>query len=222
MLPLENGDRLSRAEFERRYAAMPHVKKAELIEGIVYMASPVRHKVHSRPHARVIGWLHRYEAATLGVEIADNGTLRLDSDNEPQPDVLLRILPALGGQTRDTADDYLEGAPEFIAEITASSASIDLGDKKRAYRRNGVREYLVWLVAERRLLWHVLVEGEYEELQPATDGLLKSPYFPGLWLDSAALLEGRSAEVLAQLDRGLASPEHAAFVATLKAKLPTK
>ena len=42
-LPLENGDRLTRAEFERRYAAMPRLKKAELIEGIVYVPSPVRY-----------------------------------------------------------------------------------------------------------------------------------------------------------------------------------
>ena len=41
ILPLEHGDHLTREEFERRYEAMPHVRKAELIEGVVYMPSPV-------------------------------------------------------------------------------------------------------------------------------------------------------------------------------------
>ena len=140
---LENGDRLTRAEFERRYAALPHLKKVELIEGIVHMPSPVHFSKHARPHAQLIGWLHHYEATTPAVEIADNATVHLDLDNEPQPDALLRILPKAGGQTRDSADDYVEGAPELVAEIASSSASYDLHEKKRAYRRNCVREYLV-------------------------------------------------------------------------------
>lgn len=222
LLPLENGDRLSRAEFERRYAAMPHVKKAELIEGIVYMASPVRVDYHGEPHAELVMWLGRYKIATPGLGVADNTTIRLDPDNEPQPDILLRIRPAAQGQARQSPDGYVEGAPEFVAEISASSASIDMRDKKRVYRRNGVREYLIWLVAEQRVVWHVLADGEYLELQPAEDGLMKSRIFPGLWLDVAALLEDRSADVAAALDRGIASPEHAAFVAALAARLNAK
>jgi Uma2 family endonuclease len=215
---LENGDRLTRPEFERRYAAMPHVKKAELIEGIVHLPSPVHHNKHAKPHAELIAWLGWYKAVTPGVEIADNATVRLDLDNEPQPDVLLRILPKAGGQSRDTADDYLEGAPELTAEVASSSVSYDLHEKKRAYRRNGVREYLVWLVEEDRVEWWELSEGEYVSL-PVEDGLLKSRVFPGLWLDAAALVSGQSAKVLAQLQRGLATEEHAAFAAQLSARL---
>ena len=70
--------------------------------------------------------------------------MRLDEDNEPQPDVLLRIEPDAGGQSRVSGDDYIEGAPELVVEIVASSTSVDLHDKLRAYRRNGVREYVVW------------------------------------------------------------------------------
>lgn len=56
--PLENGDRLSRYEFERRYRAMPHLKKAELIEGVVYIAAAaLRFKSHGQPHAHLMGWL---------------------------------------------------------------------------------------------------------------------------------------------------------------------
>src|SRR5437762_2403275 len=83
ILPLQNGDRLTRAEFERRYEAMPHLKKAELIEGVVYMPSPVRQPEHSRPHFNIIAWLGRYLDGTPGVEGGDNGSLRLDLDNEP-------------------------------------------------------------------------------------------------------------------------------------------
>ncbi|BAY19296.1 hypothetical protein NIES21_51560 [Anabaenopsis circularis NIES-21] len=142
--PLENGDKLTRAEFERRYHAMPNLKKAELIERVVYVASPVRAKTHGKPHSRIMTWLGTYEAATLGVETLDNTTVRLDADNEPQPDALLRIEQ--GGQSSITEDDYVEGAPELIVEIAASSASYDLHEKLKVYRRNQVQEYLVWRV----------------------------------------------------------------------------
>src|SRR5437016_4743729 len=138
--PLEPGDRLSRAEFERRYSAMPQLKKAELIEGVVYLPSPLRYRLHGRPSRHLSGWLAAYEAATPGVEGADNSTARLDLDNEPQPDALLLIDPARGGQARISADDYVELAPEFVAEIAASSAGFDLHTKLHVYRRNGVRE----------------------------------------------------------------------------------
>jgi Uma2 family endonuclease len=215
--PLEPGDRLTRDEFERRYDAMPRLKKAELIEGVVYMPSPVRYRRHGRPHAHLLGWLITYEAATPGVEGADNCTARLDLANEPQPDLLLLIDPARGGQARISADDYIEGAPELVAEVAASSASYDLHTKLEVYRRNGAREYLVWRVQERLIDWFVLREGRYQPLAPGADGILRSEVFPGLWLDSAALLGGDLAQVLAVVQQGAATPEHAEFVARLAA-----
>jgi Uma2 family endonuclease len=197
---------------------MEKVKKAELIEGVVYMPSPVRLKKHAEPHAEVVGWLLYYKAATRGVAVADNASVRLDFDNEPQPDLLMRVLPGAGGQSRDSEDDYVEGAPEFVAEIASSSASYDVHEKKRAYRRNGVCEYLVWLVDEERIEWWQLDEGEYISL-PIDQGIIKSGRFPGLWLDAAALIRGDSAQVLARLQQGLQSPEHAEFVALLEGKL---
>jgi len=211
---LRAGDRLSRAEFERRYEAMPHVKKAELIEGVVYMPSPVSQE-HSAPHFDLITWLGMYRAATPGVEGGDNGTIRLDLDNEPQPDAFLRIRPELGGQSRNSGN-YVAGPPELIAEVTASSASYDLHDKFRAYQRNGVREYVVWRVEDRAIDWFVLRDDRYAPLAPSGSGYYQSEVFPGLWLDAAAMLRGDLAQVIAALQQGLASPEHAEFVARLR------
>jgi Uma2 family endonuclease len=214
--PLENGDRLTRTEFERRYEAMPNLPKAELIEGVVYMPSPTRLHRHGRPHAQLVTWLETYEAGTPGLFGGDNTTARLDLDNEPQPDALLLIDPAHGGQARLSADDYVEGAPELVAEVAASSVSIDMNVKLHVYRRSGVREYLVWRVQNRQIDWFILREGEYERLEPDDRGMLRSEVFPGLWLDPAALLAGNLPEVLQILQEGLASPEHAAFVARLQ------
>ncbi len=221
LLPLENGDRLTRREFERRYAAMPEIKKAELIEGVVYVASPVRFEPHAEPHSSIIGWLWVYRAATPGVRLGDNATVRLDMDNEPQPDALLRLEPSAGGQSRIDADGYVEGAPELIAEVAASSASYDLRDKLRTYRRNQVQEYLVWQIYENRLDWFRLREGEYVLLEPDAAGVVRSEVFPGLWLSVPALLAGDLAAVLAVLQQGLATPERGAFAAQLGAAPPT-
>lgn len=214
-LPLESGDRLTRAEFERRYEAMPHLKKAELIEGVVYMPSPVHFENHSEPHANIIGWLVAYRAATPGVRLGDNATVRLDLDNEFQPDALLRLDSALGGTSRVSDDDYIEGPPELIVEIAASSASYDLHDKLKVYRRNGVQEYLVWRVYDEELDWFRLSEDEYLPLSPDAEGIIHSQVFPGLRLAATALLDGDLPTVLAAQNRGLESAEYAAFVEQL-------
>ena len=218
--PLESGDRLTRAEFERRYDAMPHLKKAELVEGVVYVGSPVRFTHHGRPHADVGAWLAVYRAATPGACTADNTTVRLDPENDVQPDVLLRLEPEHGGRSRISDDGYVEGAPELMFEVAASSASYDLHDKLRAYRRNTVQEYVVWRVLDRMVDWLVLREGVYERLEPDAAGVLRSERFPGLWLAVPSLLAGDLAAVLATLQEGLASPEHAAFLERLRATAP--
>ena len=216
--PLENGDRLTRYEFEHRYQAMIKLKKAELIEGVVYVASPVRIGNHGRPHAAIIGWLMVYKAATPGVDLADNATVRLDIDNEPQPDALLRIEPEVGGNSRISEDDYIEGSPELIAEIAASSASYDLNDKLNAYRRNGVKEYIVWQMYENRLDCFILKEGRYISLEADESSIIRSQVFPGLWLAVDALREGNLAEVLTVLHQGLQTDEHQKFVESLQQK----
>lgn len=213
--PLENGDKLTRKEFERRYQAMPHVKKAELIEGIVYMASPLRIKSHGEPHAYIITWLGNYVAVTPKIGLADNATVLLDADNEPQPDVLLRLEK--DGQSRVNQDDYVEGAPELIVEIAASTASYDLHEKLRVYRRNQVQEYLVWRVYDNEFDWFRLnSDGEYIKLEANSQGIICSQFFPGLWLNKDALLMGNLAEVLTTLQQGLASEEYQMFVKKLE------
>lgn len=216
--PLNSGDRLARVEFERRYAAHPEVKKAELIEGVVYVSSPIHYQQHAEPHANIMTWLGLYRAATQGVKSGDNATVRLDFENEVQPDAVLRLEPSLGGQSTVTEDDYLAGPPELIIEIAASSASYDLHDKRRAYARNGVQEYLVLQTYEKQVKWFVLREGVYESLEADENGILRSEKFPGLWLQPAAFWSGDLATMLAVLQEGLASPDHAAFVEQLKAR----
>jgi Uma2 family endonuclease len=212
ILPLENGDRLTRKEFERRYDAMPNLKKAELVEGMVYMGSPVRVN-HGHPHACIMGWLFNYSSETPGVQIADNTTVRLDLDNEPQPDALLRIENS--GRSRISEDNYIEGSPELIVEIASSSASYDLREKFQVYRRNQVQEYLIWQVHDRRLDWFEWQAGEYANLDPDNNEIIRSRAFPGLWLCTTALLDGNLREVRRVLDRGLATEEHANFVRQL-------
>ena len=214
---LENGDRLPRCEFERRYEALANVKKAELIEGIVYMPSPVRAQSHAQPNNAIAAWLGTYSAYTPHVSALDNATVRLDMDNEPQPDALLRIDAAAGGQSRLSADDYVEGAPELVVEIAASSASYDLHAKLNAYRRNGVAEYIVWRAWDDALDWFVLHDGDYRPLAPDAGGVVESQRFPGLRLPVEALLAGDVATVLAELRRGLDAPAHAEFGAGLAA-----
>ena len=160
---LENGDRLSRTEFEQRYTKRPDVHNAELIEGVVYVASPVCVFQHGEPHSHIITWLGVYAAHTPAVRIADNATLRLDLDNEPQPDAILWIDERYGGKAQVTQDDYLQGTPELVVEVAASSAAYDLHDKLHAYCRNGVQEYLVLLAHERRTFWYELEQGIYRD-----------------------------------------------------------
>jgi Uma2 family endonuclease len=214
--PLESGDHLSRAEFERRYNAHPEIKKAELIEGVVYVATPVRFEHHGRPHIRITTWLGTYEAATPGVMAADNATLRLEGDNELQPDAMMCLDTTLGGRSWIDEEDYINGAPELIVEIAASSAAIDLHKKRDLYERIGVQEYLAVQMYEQQVDWFVLREGVYQRLEPDESGILRSEVFPGLWLEPKALLAGDLATVLKVVQEGLASPEHDEFVARLR------
>ncbi|MEO1146045.1 MAG: Uma2 family endonuclease [Cyanobacteria bacterium J06638_22] len=215
--PLQNGDRLTRSEFERRYAAMSHIKKVELIEGTVYIESPLRFEPHAEPHGDLMGWLGNYKVMTPGVRMGNNPTVRLDLDNEPQPDALLMIDPLYGGRSYIGEEGYLEGSPELVAEVAASSAAIDLRDKKRAYRRNGIQEYIVWQVFEQKIDWFRLVAEDYVSLAVNEDGVICSQVFPGLWLDVAAMLSGDMQRVLAVLQQGLTSDAHQAFVNKLAA-----
>ena len=210
---LQAGDHLDADEFERRYDAMPEEKKAELIEGIVYMSSPVSHEQHGRPHTHLSTWLGNYEAATPGVEASDNSTLRLGPNNQPQPDALLMIDPARGGQAT-FADGYIVGGPELLAEVSASTVSMDMNTKLEVYRRAKVREYVVWRIDDDEIDWFVLRRSRFVRLAPQ-DGIHKSEVFPGLWLDAPALVARNLARVLEVVGMGIASPEHAAFVARL-------
>ena len=212
--PLQPGDRLTRAEFERRFDATPGLKKAELIEGRVYMPPPVSHVDHSDPHQTLNGWLWSYRVATPHIGGGTDGSLRLDLDNMPQPDGYLFIEPDRGGQVK-IVNGYVYGAPELVGEVAASTASYDLHEKLHVYRRNGVREYLVLRTLERKVDYFVLRDGNYEPLAANDEGIIRSEALPGLWLDPEAFMTGQFARLVEVMRRGLGSPEHAAFVERL-------
>lgn len=214
---LHSGDRLTRPEFERRFDAMPGLKKAELIDGTVYVASPVNHVYHGGPHTLWIGWLVHYVAETPALDLGDNSSLRFDEDNMPQPDVLLRLPESAGGRSRIDAEGYIVGPPELIVEVAASSVSYDLHQKFEVYRRSGVREYVVHRTEDEALDWFVLREGRYVRQEVDAGGLLRSTVFPGLWLAAEATLRGDLRAVLTAVRAGTATPEHAAFAARLAA-----
>jgi Uma2 family endonuclease len=212
VLELENGARMTQPEFHRAYSRMPPHFRAELIGGIVYVASPLK-RSHGTNHSDLTGLFWTYAGHTPGVECGDNATILLGDQDEPQPDLFMRILPDCGGQSRTTQDDYVKGPPELIAEIAASSRSIDLHDKRDEYSRHGVIEYIVVDLRDRRLHWFDLRAGQ--ALSPDTDGIYRIRIFPGLWVHGEALLARDFQRLTATLNAGLATPEHAAFVERL-------
>jgi Uma2 family endonuclease len=209
---LESGDRYTRTEFETRSLARPDLKKVELIEGVVYVASAVRLSAHGQPDMAISAWLGTYCSQTPGLIAASNASLRLDHKNAPQPDALLAFERTPDGNPRHDADDFFVGSPELIVEISASSASYDLHDKKQVYERNGVREYAVVIIEQQRVAWFELVDGRYVE-RLVEGGIHRSRQFPGLWLDTAALFANSLPRLFATLQQGLATAEHAAFAA---------
>jgi Uma2 family endonuclease len=209
---LHSGDRMSRQEFHRLYEKMGEDFKAELVGGIVHVAPALRLR-HGTNHPYLSGLLFVYQGSTPGVELGDNTTVLLGDEGEPQPDLLLRVLPEYGGQSTTSPDDYVEGPPELVAEIAHSSRSIDLNAIRDDYTRYGVLEYLVVNLADHRLHWLDLRTGQ--ELSPDPDGVVRMRCYPGLWIHADALLAKDYGRLMATLQQGLASPEHADFVRRL-------
>lgn len=214
--PLVAGQRLDRPSFHARYAAMPPGTRAELIGGVVHMPSPLGSD-HGLTDRSVSYWLGHYERFTPGTSGANNASVFLGALGEPQPDGLLLILPEFGGRSR-IEGGFFAGAPELVVEVARSSRNIDLGAKKADYERAGVPEYLVVAREPDEIFWHVLRDGRYALSPPGADGLYRSEVFPGLWLDPRALFARDLDGLAATLDRGLATPEHAEFVAGLRQK----
>jgi Uma2 family endonuclease len=212
--PLEAGDHLDQKTFHARYLATPEHVRAELIGGVVYMPSPLKPR-HGRYHGRVTGWLYLYAAATPGTEILDNTTTILGDASEPQPDCSLIILPEYGGQTHEDEDEYLVGSPELVVEVASSSEAYDLHSKRRDYEQAGVREYIVVVLRQQRIVWLLRRKEGFVPLEPGADGIHRSEVFPGLWLDGEGLLLQDTNRVHDALQKGLATPEHARFVAEL-------
>lgn len=216
--PLENGDRLTRREFHRRYEAMPENVKAELIKGVVYMSSPVRVKSHGEPHSLIMSCFGVYFLSTKGVSLLDNTTFIISETYEPQPDAVLRIDEEHGGKSWVNDDDYLEGSPELVVEIASSSASYDLYDKLEMYQDRGIQEYIVWRVLDRQIDWFALKAGKYQRLAADASDIVESEVFPGLRLNIGALQKNDLATVLADLQKGMKSKSYQDFVKELAKK----
>ena len=214
--PLVAGERLGRAAFHERYAAMPPGTRAELVGGVVSMGSPLGYE-HGRGDAPLTYWLSHYKRFTRGVEVATNATTQFDDYGEPQPDSMLRIPEELGGQSR-IVGGYVVGAPELVVEVAMTTRRVDLGPKKADYERAGVREYLFVGLDPREIRWFALRDARLVDLAPGPDGVFRSEVFPGLWLDPAAYFAEDLDALTATLERGLASPEHVAFVMRLNAQ----
>jgi len=212
---LREGDRLTAEEFLRRWEAMPDLKHAELIDGIVFFPGAVDIP-HSDSHCAMSGWLGIYREATPGCHAGISCTWKMGPEDVAQPDLFLRIHPEYGGQSR-IEGKYAAGAPELIVEVSGSSTSRDLGVKLNLYGRSGVREYLSVLLKPKQVIWRTMVRGRYAEIAPEDDGLLCSRVFPGLWLDPAALWSSRRS-VRTAVEKGLKSEQHAAFVRQLARK----
>jgi hypothetical protein len=206
--------RLTQAEFHRRYEQYPDKVKAELIGGIVYMASPLGRR-HGTHHPELSTVFVLYKASTPGVEMLDNATAILGETSEPQPDLTLRILPEWGGRSQTTSDDYVQGGPEMLAEVSHHTRRLDLDFKRLDYEQAGVLEYLVWCLEPAELHWFDLTSGQL--LKPDRQGIYRSRVFPGLWIDRQALLDCDTLRLIEVLQRGLASRAHAAFVKRLQA-----
>jgi len=202
--PLANGDRLTAAEFMRRYESTQEDFKAELINGITYVMMPAHFEGHGVADSITNLWLGHYAWKTTGVQHAQNVTTKLSRFDIPQPDGVLLWKAEKGGQTRRTPDDYLEGAPELVVEVAASSSNYDMHDKRDAYLRAGVKEYIVVRTWDKAVSWFILEDDQYIELQPDKKGVCRSQVFPGLWLNVPALIALDRAGVLNTLEAGLA------------------
>ena len=215
VLSLNDGDKLTREEFLRRWELLPEIKRAELINGVVYMSSPVSSD-HALMVTQLLRWLFSYLEAAPFCQSASNGTW-LMNESVPQPDAFLCLLPQHGGQSQ-IHDKYFAGAPELAVEVAFSTADYDLHEKMKLYCDAGVQEYLVVLLRKREVRWHRLVDGRYQLLESDAVGVLCSLVFPGLWLNVPALLSDDVNAVKSTLQEGLRSSEHAEFITKLQAK----
>ncbi|MDX1981121.1 MAG: Uma2 family endonuclease [Bryobacteraceae bacterium] len=213
--PLYPGQRLSREEFLRRWGVLPDLKRAELIDGLVYMPSPVSADRGSHD-TTMIGWLMTYASATPGCKAGNNRTWFM-LESAPQPDADLCILPECGGQS-GRMDKYCAGAPELVVEVAVSTPGYDLGAKLALYQRAGVREYITVALEARRVIWRERAGDSFSPVPPDPDGILRSRVFPGLWLDPEAALADDGARALAVLRRGIESEEHTAFQSQLNSR----
>lgn len=213
---LENGDCLTVEEFLRRWEAMPDLKHAELINGVVFMNAAVRFRDHGKQVARIYFWLGMYDSLTPHLNCGAESSVQITEQALLQPDACLFLPAGAGGMCQISKAGYLSGPPELIVEVSASSASRDLHQKREIYEQSGVKEYVVWSVFENRIQWFVNRGGSFQEISPDEQHIFRSEIFPGLWLNAAAMLSGEMKTIRETVEKGAATPEHAAFVQAIQ------
>lgn len=212
---LYNGDRMTQSEFHQVYEATPQGYKAELIAGVVHEPSPLGWP-HSKSDAQLGQLLGHYAGLTDGLECGHSPSVILGEEDEVQPDIVLRVKPHCGGQTKNSEGDipYVIGPPELVAEVAHSSRAIDLHLKKDRYTLARVPEYIVLCLEPEKLYWFDL--SLQEELTPTEDGIWRSRIFPGLWIHGGGLLKHDYRLCLDILNRGMDTAEYRRFSSKLK------
>ncbi len=209
---LSEGMPLSRAEFDQ----LGECRGLERLNGRLCLPpAAFRHRDHGQPHAILAFWATSYIASTSGIEISVASTVKMDADNDPEPDLSLFRTKSFGGRVILDPEGYLVGAPELAAEVSASTTYKDLTVKYKLYQKHGVNEYIVWNTEVGKFDWFELHDGRYQLRPTPEDGIYRSSVFPGLWLDYQSLQAFDYQGVLATLQSGFATPEHAKFVQQL-------
>ena len=216
--PLVDGDCLSAREFLKRYLPCRGTVKAELIGGLVAMETGSETASMDLSTSMIRSCLRSYAIQTPGTQMDSDAVVVLGWDTVPQPSLVLRVLPDYGGRSRMSTTKVIEQAPELMVDFATNEGAFDQRGKLRAFRANGVGEYLVWWSDSRTLDWYTLERGEYTLVLPDFNGVLASPSFPGLRLNHSALVNQTSGAFMATLQTSLQSPEHASFVERLAKK----
>ena len=190
---------------------------ADLVGGVVHLWIRVTVS-HGQMSATLNGGIGLSRVGLTGIHGGVRTTTVLGDDSEVQPDATLRF--PIGGTSAVNDDDYLVGCPELVCDVVDTADAHALTARRADDERYGATEVVMVTVREPRVLWLVGEGDRLTERSPDADGVYRSGVFPGLWLDPAALLAEDMQRLLDVLRQGLATPEHAAFAASLTPSPP--
>lgn len=156
-------------------------------------------------------WLCQYRRSTPCVESLGRVSIFLDPTTEIETTAAMWLTPGADDRPRW---QRCEGVPELLVEVTATVHNKVFRRRLRVYEQSEIHELLVVTGDPRDTALYARENGRFARVSPADDGSYRSRVFPGLWLDPSALFSDEWNEMAACLDRGMATEEHAAFVAS--------